>query len=578
MGFKAAMGFDSKDAEKGITMNAQQTNAIAAPHGAAIVLRDYQLKALDKVCQAFETHSSALLVMATGLGKTVVFASIIERLRKRGMGRVLVLAHREEIIFQAKDTIEAVAMVDVGIEMGDFKVREDFLHRHSVVVGSIQTQMAGRKESRRMLRFDPTQFDLVIVDEAHHATSNSYRQVIDYYKTNPKCKVLGVTATPDRTDETALGEVFATVAAEVSIRDGITEGWLVPISQRIVHVGALDYSNCRTTAGDLNGADLDAALQYEEVLHGMVFPMLEIAQDKRCLIFAASVSHAHRIAEIINRHRAGSAVTIDASTPKDERRTSFNGFSEGRYQFLVNVGVATEGWDDSALDRKGVQIVVMMRATKSRALYSQMLGRGTRPLPKLVDGIERASERREAIAASAKPRLIVLDFCGSAGRHKLVHAVDALAGKAAKTIRERAEDNAMNMAAVDAVDVLAVIDAAEIQLMKEASAKKRKGIVVTAEYHIQEIDPFSLIDLAPDREQAWAKGAPASEKQLAYLRRMKVGIPHLVTKQEASKLINAMMAVPSPAQCRLLMAHGFNPEQYDRKSASTIIDSILNRR
>jgi superfamily II DNA or RNA helicase len=351
---------------------------------------------------AMRLGNSTLVVMATGLGKTIVFAEIIRRYMMTGTGRrALVLAHRAELIHQAAHKIGVVAGCDVEIEMGELRARESTLYRAPVIVSSVQTQTAGRNGSMRMHKFNPKQFGIVIIDEAHHAVGDSYRKTLDHFKQGG-CRVLGVTATPDRADEAALGSVFDSVAFEFGIREGIEAGWLVPIRQRLVSVTSLDYSSCRTTAGDLNGADLDSVMQYEENLHGMVYPTLEISGDRRGIIFASSVSHAERITEIVNRHKPSSAVFVCAATPTDERRSLFAGFAEGRYQWLVNVGVATEGWDDAALDRKGVQIIAMMRPTKSRALYCQMIGRGTRPLPRTVDGIADAQSRRAAIASSAK--------------------------------------------------------------------------------------------------------------------------------------------------------------------------------
>lgn len=539
-------------------------------------LRPYQVMAVEKSLLALKDNKSALLVMATGLGKTVVFAEIIRRAQASGrVWRTMVLAHREELIFQASKTIATIAQCDVDIEMGELRASETIWSKSPVIVSSIQTQVAGRGKWKRMKKFKPEGFGLVIVDEAHHATSNSYRMVLDHYRKNPDVRVLGVTATPDRADETALGEVFDSVAFEYGIREGIAEGWLVPIRQRIVNVGSLDFSTCRTTAGDLNGADLDSVLQYEETLHGMVYPTIKIVGDRRCLIFAASVAHAKRIAEILNRHKGGCAVSVDASTPKDVRREMFRSYSEGKYQFLVNVGVATEGWDDPALDEKGVQVVAVMRPTKSRSLYSQMIGRGTRPLPKTVDGLLDSGDRRDAIVESDKKFLEVLDYCGNAGRHKLIHCVDVLGGKSiSQEVIDRAEGEIEACAAEEAMDVLAVMGEVERVELQEKEARSRRGIMVRAEYSSQLIDPFSLVDLAPDREQNWAKGRPASEKQLMYIRRLGIDVPPMCTVNEARQLIDIGVSTPSDRQAFVLKKAGLNPDDYDRKSASEMIDKI----
>jgi superfamily II DNA or RNA helicase len=553
------------------------SNTGAASAGAALSLRPYQVEAVQSAFDALREHKSALVVMATGLGKTVVFSEIIRRAQASGRTwRTLVLAHREELIHQAAKTIERHARCDVDIEMGDLRAIDTLTRRAPVIVSSIQTQIAGRGERKRMHGFKPDQFGLVIVDEAHHATSESYKAILKHYRQNDACRVLGFTATPDRADEQALGQVFECAPFEYGIRDGVTDGWLVPIKQRVVHVGALDFSSCRTTAGDLNGADLDSVMQYEQTLHGMVYPTIELAGDRRCIVFAASVAHAHRVSEILNRHRNGCAVSVDANTPRDERRSLFAGFAEGRYQFLVNVGVATEGWDDAALDGRGVQLVAMMRPTKSRALYCQMVGRGTRPLPRTVDGIDSAGDRLAAIAASPKPHVTVLDYCGNAGRHKLVHCVDALAGNESDATAN-AERAVMARADGEDVDVLAAINQEEVRLRLEQEARVRRGLVVRAGFSTQDIDPFSLIELAPDRQAAWQKGVAASERQLDCLRKLRVAIPDLLTRGEAKRLIDAAIATPTPKQQMVLIRSGFDPSDYNRKTASAVIDAIFSR-
>lgn len=539
-----------------------------------MILRDFQEEAVTAVMQNLRGGGSTLLVMATGLGKTVVFAEVIRRYMLQGTGRrTLVLAHRNELIHQAAESIRRIVQCDVQIEMGDLRAKEDGFYRAPVIVSSVQTQTAGRGENKRMHKFDPKQFGLVVVDEAHHAVGNSYTATLAHYLKDGNCRVLGVTATPDRADEIALGKIFDSVAFEYGIREGVSNGWLVPIMQRLISVKSLDFSSCRTTAGDLNGADLDAIMQYEETLHGMVYPTIELAGDRRGIIFAASCAHAERITEILNRHKAACAVFVHAATPEDVRREMFRGFSEGRYQWLVNVGIATEGWDDAALDGKGVSVIAMMRPTKSRSLYAQMIGRGTRTLPRVLEGITDPIERRAAISMSAKPSLTVLDFCGNAGRHRLVHCVDALAGKDADPVTvERVE---RSIETLGECDVLHMLTYAEKVQAQEIEATKRRELKVKASYASTLIDPFSLIDLAPDRESNFQRGTPASTKQMEVLRRLKVQTPNLLTRREASLLIDAAINTPTPKQAYVLERAGLNASDYNRRTASLEIDKIM---
>jgi len=270
-----------------------------------IRMRDYQVRAADAIMHEFETVGTTLVVMPTGTGKTILFSEIIRRFHP---GKAMVLAHREELIFQAVAKIRSVTGYHVEIEMAALtaNIGAHLWGNTDVIVSTIQTQTAG-KNGGRMERFDPAMFVLVIVDEAHHATSETYRRTIDHYRQNPRIKILGVTATPDRADEEALGQVYETVAFDYEILDAIRDGWLVPIHQRMVEVEGLDFSGCKTTAGDLNGGDLAEVLEFEKNLHGIADPAFQIAGTRRAIVFAASVAQAERLAEILNRHRAGCA-------------------------------------------------------------------------------------------------------------------------------------------------------------------------------------------------------------------------------------------------------------------------------
>ena len=539
-----------------------------------IYLRPYQNEAVEAVEREFLTNNSTLLVMATGLGKTATFGEMIRRMSTNGK-RCLVIAHRSELVEQAARHIQTRVGINASVEMAERRATTGG-YSDPVVVASVQTCVAERGGAKRMERFNPSQFSLVVVDEAHHATSSSYRDVINYF-TAGGAKVLGVTATPDRADEEALGQVFDSVAYEYGVAEGIADGYLVPIKQTRVTVSSLDYSDCRTTAGDLNGADLDRVLKYEETLHRMVEPTVKIAGERRTLVFCASVEHAERVAEIINRYKPNTAAFVSANTPQDRRRTIFRDFGDGKYQFLCNVGIATEGWDDPATDNKGVQFIAMMRPTKSRSLYCQMVGRGTRTLATVIDGLETPEARKAAIAASAKKCVTVLDFVGNCGRHKLMRVADALGGTWSDAVRDRAtaksEQDANNSLLVE-VDVLEQMDEVERDLKREAEQKRRTFIKVSTTYKTQDINPFSSLGIVPQRVPGWAKRIPASEKQLTFLKRNNVpNVDNLNTK-EASQLIDHIMSSPSDKQAWVLRKAGLDPAQFDRKGASEAIDKI----
>jgi|SanBayMetagenome_1026888.scaffolds.fasta_scaffold06656_4 superfamily II DNA or RNA helicase len=541
-------------------------------------LRPYQEKAVEGIAEKLSSNRSTVAVLATGLGKTVIFAKAIELGLRMPGRRAIVLAHREELIHQAAAKVEAVTGIKPDIEMGDYRAVEDGFTRSPVLVSSIQTQNAGRGEHRRMHRFRNDHPWMVVVDECHHAVSTSYIRVIDHYMKNPQSRLLGVTATPDRLDNKALGRVFETVAFEYDVADGIRDGWLVPIKQRFVTCDHLDLSSARTSGGDFQLNDLEEAL--EKSLQEMVVPMVRIVGDRRTLVFAATVHHAERIAEIINRPgmQTGRAEIVCGKTPEEQRARVFREFGEGKLQYLVNVAVATEGWDDPAMDGRGVQVIAMMRPTKSRALYCQMLGRGTRTLPGTIDGIDDSAERRAAIEMSNKGHVLALDFLGNCGRHTLVHAGDILGGDMDEKVAKRYARKAEKDAVEEEIDVLAEIDKAEADEAKALEAKRRAHIVGRARFTSQEIDPFEALGIVPRSIPAWQRRIPASDKQRSMLERNGLRLPMDLDTGRASQLIEALMSKPSDKQAFFLRRHGIDPSRLDRRAASTVIDMVKSNR
>ncbi len=498
-----------------------------------MALRDYQAEAADRLMEDWREHASSLIVLPTGCGKTVLFAEVIRRMQPR---RAMVLAHREELIFQARDKIHRFTGLEAEVEMGDYRATGLLGMLPSVVVSTVQTQTAGGDGQGRMSKFLPDDFGLLVIDEAHHAVSATYRRCIDWYRQNPDLKILGVTATPDRADEEALGQVFESVAYDYEILDAINDGWLVPVDQQVVEVGSLDFSSCRTTAGDLNGADLAAVMEAEQNLHGIASPTLDIAGDRRALVFAASVEQAERLAEIFNRSRPGSAAFVCGKTPKDERRKLLGDFKAGAVQFVVNVGVLTEGFDDA-----GVELVVMARPTKSRALYAQMAGRAIRPADSIANSLGSldVSGRRSAIASSSKPKCLIVDFAGNAGRHKLVNSCDILGGKVSDEVLDIARAHLRESG--KPLDVSEAIDEAqkELQKRKMREAAQRAAIVARTQYTMQQINPFDAWDITPAVERGWDRGKHLSEKQAAILRKQGIdpdGLPYSQAKQLLNEL------------------------------------------
>jgi superfamily II DNA or RNA helicase len=458
---------------------------------------------------------------------------------------------------------------------------------------------------RRMQKFDPEDFDLLIFDEAHHAVADTYTRIIRYFRQrNPEIRVLGLTATADRADEVAMGKVFESVAYEYNLPQPILDGWLTPIDQQFVLVEDLNLANVRTTAGDFNSGELEREMLAEKVLHKVTTPLVEIAcglapgtidllvrqnrlaelpglctKHEQTLVHAVDVAHAERMTEIINRYLPGSALCIIGTTPKNIRRDGLKRFAEGEYQFLLSCGVFLEG-----TDLPNLPIVGMARPTKSRALYSQMLGRGLRPLTGLVDDPTlTAEERVERIKNSAKPKCTVIDFVGNSGRHKLICSVDILGGELPDelvegVIRKVAKNGQL-------VDILRALDeekarqeeerrtralresqerAQKQEEAKRRATERRSGLVAGVSYTTQQINPFDVLDVAPKREPGWHRGRKPTEAMKELLRRSKVPFTEETSFWEARLLIEEIIrrrkeGLCTYAQAKWLQAKGYSP-------------------
>jgi len=262
-----------------------------------------------------------------------------------------------------------------------------------------------------------------------------------------------------------------------------------------VKVESLDFSGVSTSAGDLNSAELAEVMEDEKNLHGIVAPTLEIVRGKRAILFAASVKQAERISEIINRSGTMRADWICGATPKEVRRQKLSAFKKGEVDVICNVGVLTEGFDDA-----GVEVVVMARPTKSRALYAQMAGRATRPAAEIAGKLGEAADRRAMIAGSSKPSCLIVDFVGNSGRHKLVTTLDILGGK--DLDEEGEEVKALAKAKIEEngeMDATEALEEArkEIEARKAREAKRREFVKATAKYVAIDVDPMNIYDIPP---------------------------------------------------------------------------------
>jgi superfamily II DNA or RNA helicase len=482
------------------------------------------------------------------------------------------MAHRKELIEQAAQSIGLHLDEGCGVEMGQLSDarRGRLVDRSKVVVASVQTL----SRPTRLQGFRPNEFGLVITDEAHHGTSDSYRTVYGWFQQNRQCRFLGITATPDRSDEVMLGEIFETTAYKKDICEGIDDGWLVPVVQKFVYVKGLDFSSCRTTAGDVNAKDLERAMsgefdaedeeariEHEKMLHAVADPAIREANGRPGIVFCVTVRHSDDMAMMLRRHGC-TAESVTQETDSDTRTEIIRDFKAGRLQWLVGVGVFTEGFD-----APNAEIIVNARPTKSRALYTQMVGRGTRPLMSAIRGIDDPEERKRRIAASAKPNCTVWDFVGNCGRHKLICTADILGDAYPEDLREAVLRRLRSLSeSFDIREEMAQEQARreEMQRLKaeqekaerERAAKKAeelrerirreaelRGHKATAQYSTEEIDPFG--DGAQyQRGVDGPRRGSCSDKQVEYLVALGVSRDKAMgfDKRQAGAVIDSLMA------------------------------------
>lgn len=352
-------------------------------------LRPYQIEAIESVIENKDGPSRrGVIAMATGLGKGHIMPDLIDAL---GTDKVLYLAHRDTLIGQIKKHLErGKGYGRVGVEIGSTSTGA----YHPTVVASVPT--LGRKGTRRFEQIKPERFEAVVIDECHHATASSYIRILHRMgivsgawdksgrlmdvKKPAKCPIplVGLTATPSRGDNVGLGNVFDAIWFEMSIRQGITDGWLVPIVGWTVQSGS-NISDVGISKGDYRINELAAAVDTTERNDAIYKACEEHAKGLKSLIFAVNVQHAADIAEYF-KSKGRPAMVIHGEMNDDERAHVFRWYEKTPGAVLTNCQLITEG-----VDIPDIECVVIARPTRSRTLYAQMVGRGTRLAPGCYD-------------------------------------------------------------------------------------------------------------------------------------------------------------------------------------------------
>lgn len=505
-------------------------------------LRPYQQQARDRIHAEWDAgHTRTLLVLPTGTGKTIVFASVAADQVRAG-DRVLILAHRGELLEQAADKLQRSTGLVSAVEKAESTCLDSWFR---VVVGSVQTL----QRTARMERFPQDYFGTIIIDEAHHAITDGYRRILDYFS---GAKVLGVTATPDRGDMRNLGEVFDSLAFEYKLTDAIKEGYLCKIMAQTIPL-QLDITSVTMSGGDYAVGDLGTAL--DPYLEQIAAEMARRCKSRKTVVFLPLIKTSQKFRDLLNAHGFRAAEVNGQSA---DRKEVLADFDAGKYNVLCNSMLLTEGWDCPSVD-----CVVVLRPTKVRSLYSQMVGRGTRLSPGKTD-------------------LLLLDFLWMTDKHELCRPADlvcedrTVARQMTEHLAETGCPEDIEEAAAQASeDVVAQREEALAKQLEEQRRKKAK-LVDPLQYEMS-IQAEDLAGYVP--AFGWEAGPP-SEQQTAALEKLGILPDAVESAGKAALLLDRLNkrrdeGLTTPKQIRCLEKYGFqHVGTWSFEAARHMIDRI----
>ncbi len=506
-------------------------------------MRPYQQEAFDSIFKEWqdEGNRKTLLVLPTGCGKTIVFAKVAEHCVTLGR-RVLILAHRGELLDQAADKIGKACGLGCATEKAEQSCLGSWFR---ITVGSVQTLM----REKRLAQFTRDYFDTIIIDEAHHCLSDSYQRVLEHFG---DVDVFGVTATPDRGDMRNLGQFFDSLAYEYTLPRAIREGYLSPIKALTLPL-QLDLSGVSVQAGDFRAADIDTAL--DPYLYQIADEMLQHCADRKTVVFLPLVKTSQKFRDILN-DKGFRAAEVNGDSA--DRAQVLADFDEGKYNVLCNSMLLTEGWDCPSVD-----CVIVLRPTKVRSLYSQMVGRGTRLYP-------------------GKKDLLLLDFLWHTERHELCRPAcliaenPEVAKKMTENIAEAGCPVDLEEAEVKASeDVVAQREEALANKLAEMRTRKRKLVdPLQFEMSIQAEDLSGYVPAF-----GWEM-SPPSEKQKTALEKAGIFPDEIDNAGKAALLLDRLdkrrrEGLATPKQIRLLEGRGFrHVGEWKKEDANKLISRI----
>ena len=488
-------------------------------------LRPYQAEAKAAVFEQWDKGTlKTLLVLPTGCGKTIVFAKVAEDCVRQGY-RVLILAHRGELLEQAADKIKKSTNLGCATEKAEQTCLGSWFR---ITVGSVQSM----QREKRLSQFSENYFNVIIIDEAHHCISDGYQKVLKHF---PSAKVLGVTATPDRGDMRNLGEFFESLAYEYTLPKAIREGYLSPIKAMTIPL-QLDLSGVSIQSGDFKAGDIATAL--DPYLHQIADEMMKYCRDRKTVVFLPLVKTSQKFKEILNEKGFKAA---EVNGESKDRAEVLEAFDKGEYNVLCNSMLLTEGWDCPSVD-----CVIVLRPTKVRSLYSQMVGRGTR----LCEG---------------KSHLLLLDFLWHTERHELCHPADLICEKkeVARKMTENLEETAgcpIDLEEAErkaSEDVIAEREESLAKQLQEMRTRKKK-LVDPLQFEMS----IQAEDLSGHVPAFGWEMAPPSDKQKQELEKRGILPDEIDNAGKANLILDRLHkrqeeGLTTPKQIRCLEKYGF---------------------
>ena len=489
-----------------------------------MTLRPYQEEARDAILREWsEGRKRTLLVLPTGCGKTVCFASVVKEQVDRG-GRALIMAHRGELLDQAADKVKQVTGLECAYEKAGSSSLGSWF---PVTVGSVQSLC----QERRLQQFPPDYFSTIVVDEAHHCLSDSYQRVLEHFG---DANVLGVSATPDRGDKRSLGRFFDSCAYEYTMTQAIWQHYLCPVKAQMIPL-KLDISEVSVTNGDYSAGDIGVAL--EPYLHQIAREIADNYADRKTVVFLPLIHTSQTFCDILNSMGVPAAEVNGNSA---DRADILRDFEAGRYAVLCNSMLLTEGWDCPAVD-----CICVLRPTKVRSLYQQIIGRGLRLSP-------------------GKEYLLVLDFLWQTERLDLCRP-------SCLVCRDESETERVDRMVEDttgAVDLMEAEEQAERDTILEREQSLARQLAEMRSRRRRLVDPLQFAmsiaaeDLADYTPTFTWEMAPPSQKQLDFLEKRGIDAGSIENMGKASMLIDRLMnrqkeGLSTPKQIRLLERYGF---------------------